>query len=351
MSLDGIRREISHIDAELLHLLHRRMELAVETRRFKAEIVNPEREQEVFAFVQRSAHGLVGPAFSRRLFTEIVAESRRLQAEDYLLVGFQGEHGAYGEAAARQALPDAAYIPVRTFGQVFENVAGGALDRGVVPLENYLGGVVTPVSELLVERELSIVGEIRLPIRHCLLVPPGIHHRDVRVVYSHPQALAQCREYLRRHNLEGRPFYDTAGAARMLFQERPEAAAAIAGRLCAELYHLDILGEGIEDHPENITRFAVLAREALAGGGGKTSIIFATAHRAGTLFRVLQLFAERGVNLTRIESMPRGGRPGEYVFFLDFEGNATDTAMADLLDRVAAMSTAFRILGSYPPAE
>ncbi|MBN2433204.1 MAG: chorismate mutase, partial [Acidobacteria bacterium] len=301
MSLDGIRKEISHIDAELLLLIHRRMELAVETRRFKTEIIHPEREQEVFSFVQRSAHGLVGPEFSRRLFAEIICESRRLQAEDYLLVGFQGEHGAYGEAAARRYLPEAACIPCRTFAQVFEGVASGSLDRGVVPLENYLGGVVAPVSELLVDSKLVMVGEIRFPVRHCLLVPPGTHHRDIRVVYSHPQALAQCREFLRRHNLEARPFYDTAGAARMLFQDRPEASAAIAGLLCADLYHLDVIGEAIEDHPDNITRFAVLAREAMAGGGDKTSIIFSTAHRAGTLYRVLQVFADRGVNLTRIE--------------------------------------------------
>jgi prephenate dehydratase len=168
------------------------------------------------------------------------------------------------------------------------------------------------------------------------------------VVYSHPQALAQCRDFLMRNKLEPRPHYDTAGAAKMLARENPKAAAAIASALCAELYDLDIIKEGIEDGPSNSTRFLLLSREPYSGKGDKTSIIFAVAHEAGQLYGVLRLFAEANINLTRISSMPLRSDPSNYSFFLDFEGSEKDPKISEVLKKMTSMAISMKDLGSYP---
>jgi prephenate dehydratase len=151
-----------------------------------------------------------------------------------------------------------------------------------------------------------------------------------------------------RNKLEPRPYYDTAGAAKMLARENPKAAAAIASPLCAELYNLDIIKDGIEDGPSNSTRFLLLSREPFSGQGDKTSIIFAVAHEAGQLYGVLKLFADAEINLTRISSMPLRSDPGNYSFFLDFEGTETDPKVAEVMGRMKEMAISLKNLGSYP---
>ena len=172
-----------------------------------------------------------------------------------------------------------------------------------------------------IETELKIVGEIKIPIHHCLLALPETEYRDLKIVYSHPQALAQCREFISRHKLEPRPFYDTAGAAKMLSEDRPDAACAIANKLCAELYHLEIIQENVEDHESNSTRFVILSRDESSEPGNKCSIMFSLKDEAGALFSILKIFSDRAINLTRIESRPHRNDPGNYVFFTDFEGS------------------------------
>jgi prephenate dehydratase len=234
------------------------------------------------------------------------------------------------------------------FIDVFRGVEEGYLDLGVVPVENSLEGAVTQVNELLTTTNLKVIGEAKVTVSHCLLATEATDYREIRQVYSHPQALAQCRNFLMRNNLEARPYYDTAGAAKMLARENPKAAAAIASSLSADLYNLEIIKEGIEDGPSNSTRFMLLSREAHTNCGDKTSIIFATPHTAGSLFAVLQLFADAKINLTRISSMPLRSEPDNYCFFLDFEGSKKDEKVVEIMHRMENLTISLKNLGSYP---
>jgi prephenate dehydratase/chorismate mutase len=348
MKLEEIRNRIDKIDRELLVILQERMGLALRTKKFKQTVSDPEREQNVLDQIERMNLDLIEGSFSRQLLQTIITESKRLQKEDRPLVAFQGEHGAYGEVAARKLVPGGAYIPCMEFADVFRGVEKGHLDLGVVPVENSLEGAVTQVNDLLTTTRLKVIGETNLPVNHCLLATEATDYREIRLVYSHPQALAQCRGFLTRNKLEPRPFYDTAGAAKMLARENPKAAAAIASSLSADLYNLEIIKEKIEDGPSNSTRFLLLSREAYTGSGEKTSIIFATPHKAGSLYSVLRLFAEADINLTRIASMPLRSQPSNYSFFLDFEGSESDKIIADVLAKMEKLTISLTRLGTYP---
>jgi len=348
MKLDEIRLRIDKIDRELLVLLQERMGLAIRAKKFKTTVADTKREEVVLARAERMNLNLVQHSFARQLLGTIIEESKRLQKQDRQLVAFQGEPGAYGEVASRRLVPGAAYIPCMEFIDVFQGVAEGYLDLGVVPVENSLEGAVTQVNDLLTSTDLHILGELRLPVNHCLLAIEASDLEDIRVVYSHPQALAQCQKYLIECKLEPRPYYDTAGAAKMLAREHPRGAAAIASELCAELYDLEIIATGIADGAVNFTRFLLLSREPYEGRGEKTSIIFTTAHEAGQLFSVLKLFAAERINLTRIASMPVRSDPGNYSFFLDFEGASEDQAIQRIFDQMDQMSVKVKYLGTYP---
>jgi prephenate dehydratase/chorismate mutase len=348
MKLDDLRRKIDKIDRELLVLLQERMGLAIQSKKFKDQIVDTKREEVVLARAERMNLALVEHSFARQLLGTIIEESKRLQEENRQMVAFQGEHGAYGEVASRRLVPDGAYIPCMEFVDVFGGVENGHFELGVVPVENSLEGAVTQVNDLLTTTNLHVTGEVKVPVNHCLLAPQETSLGEIRVVYSHPQALAQCNRFLLERRIEPRPYYDTAGAAKMLARENPRASAAIASALCAELYDLDIISRGIEDGASNHTRFLLLSREPFVGHGSKTSIIFATAHEAGRLFNALRLFAEAGINLTRIASMPLRSDPGNYSFFLDFEGDTKDSHVAKVMKGLEEMAIPIKCLGSYP---
>jgi prephenate dehydratase/chorismate mutase len=348
MKLQEIRRQIDKIDRELLVLLQERMGLALRSKKFKETIADPAREEDMLARIDRMNLDLVERSFQRQLLKTIIQESKRLQEEDRPLVAFQGEHGAYGEVAARKLVPGGAYIPCLEFMDVFRGVEEGYLDLGVVPVENSLEGAVTQVNDLLTTTHLKVIGEVKVPVNHCLLATEATDYREIRLVYSHPQALAQCRSFLLRNKLEPRPFYDTAGAAKMLARENPKAAAAIASALSAELYNLEIIKERIEDGPSNSTRFLLLSRTASENGGDKTSLIFITPHKAGSLYSVLRLFAEADINLTRIASMPLRTEPSNYSFFLDFEGSENDETVSAVLSKMEKLTLSLKLLGSYP---
>jgi prephenate dehydratase/chorismate mutase len=349
MKPEEIRKKINKIDRELLVLLQERMGLALRSKKFKDTMSDPQQENDLLARAERLNLDLIESTFTRRLLKTIIEESKRLQDEDRSLVAFQGEHGAYGEVAARQLVPDGAYIPCLEFIDVFRGVEDGYFDLGVVPVENSLEGAVTQVNDLLTTTDLKVIGEVKAAVSHCLLATEATDYREIRQVFSHPQALAQCRNFLMRNKLESRPYYDTAGAAKMLARENPKAAAAIASALCAELYDLEIIKEGIEDGPSNSTRFLLLAREPHPDIGGKTSIIFAVPHKAGRLYEVLKLFADASINLTRIASMPLRSDPGNYSFFLDFEGPDKNEKVAAVLKEMEGLTKWMKYLGSYPP--
>lgn len=349
MDLQKIRNDIDSIDREILRLINERLELGLRTTKFKEDIYDKQRENQILEQLTAlsGAYGLIQPDFVEKLYHEILSESRKLQRASKTLIGFQGEHGAYGDVAARTYNNDLVPLPCRDFTDVFEGVEQGYLDLGIVPVENSSGGAVTQVNELLIKKNLRVVGAVKLRINHCLLELPESNWREIRIVYSHPQALLQCRNFLNRHKIEARPYFDTAGAAQMLTRERPKTSAVIASHLCAELYDLEVVKENIQDYKNNFTRFLVLAKKDQECLGNKCSLIFSTPHRAGTLFSVLEIFAEKGINLTRIESMPDRNDPGNYVFFLDFQRDDIHNQIESILETVGEKTAMLKYLGCY----
>ncbi len=350
MELPAIRKEIDWIDIQLLKLLRERAEMALAAREQKKQIVDAERELEVL----RRARGFAGPLlredYLEELFRSIITESRALEEKEFTFIGFQGEHGAYSEMAARLVFPEGVTVPLPGFREVFAGLAEGRLNLAVVPLENSSEGAIGEVHDLLLEHDLFIRAELYFPIHHQLLALPGTEPRGIRTVYSHPQALGQCRGFIERRNLRTRPFYDTAGAARWLMESRRRDAAVIAGSLCADLYGLEVLLSDIEDEKLNRTRFLVLGKNALEleNKKTKTSIIVSAPHRAGALLEVLEVFAAAELNLTRLESRPHKSDPGNYLFFLDFQGDVSDRETAPVLERLQEKVDLFKFLGSYP---
>jgi prephenate dehydratase/chorismate mutase len=345
MTLKDLREDIDRIDARLLSLLDERMEKALLARTFKAGVTDAAREEAVLERITRSSRCLATPAFTGELWKKIISEASAIQARRPKTVGFQGEHGANSEVAARAWDQGAAAMPCREFSDVFDGVRDGYFDFGIVPVENTLGGIVGPVNSILITTDLKIVAAIDMPISHCLLAIPGADHREIRSAYSHAQALAQCRNFLMRNKLEPRPYYDTAGAARMIAQERPRDTAAIANRFAAEIYDLEIIKDEIQDSENNRTRFFIIAREAARQAGNKCSAVFSTEDKAGALFKALEIFARAGINLTRIESVPN--KPGDYAIFLDFDGSDEEAGVARAIADAGSVARNFRILGCY----
>jgi len=350
MDLNELRQKIDDIDFEILKLLKERMELALQTKKLKLKVDDSSRENEILRRIAQHDLSLLSSDFLSGLFGQIIEESKRQQNETRMLIGFQGEHGAFSEAAARKYLPHQAYIPFSEFEEIFQSIEEGILDCGIVPVENSLGGAVKEVNGLLIKSSLFVVGEVPLRIRHCLLAAPGSDYKEIKVVYSHPQALVQCKSFILRNKLEARPYYDTAGAARMLAREKPKAAAAISSELCSSLYNLEIIKAGIEDNESNITRFLILGKEPYQEGN-KCSLVFTAPHKAGALFNVLKVFAEAGINLTRIESVPMISKEIHYAFFTDFQGSDRDPNVQEVLEKVQKQALTYKFLGCYKEEE
>jgi chorismate mutase / prephenate dehydratase len=352
MTLDEIRKKINTIDFELLKLLNTRMEYALRTTTLKKGITDSKREDQVLDYIQTHSQGLIKPEFCRNLFLQVIRESKRLQGDNLRLIGFQGEHGSFSEVAAMAYNPDLFCISCNSVGEIFRGVGNEFFDYGIVPVESSLGGTVMEVNEFLADPEfdVQIVAEIRFPISYSLLTLPDVDPEDIRVVYSSSTTLSHCSEDIRSSRFEARPFYGTAASAKMLQKDRPEASAAIASRFCADYYNLKVVREGIEDNSGNMTRFLVVSRSVKQDSGDKCSVVFMTEHRAGALVEILGDFAEAGMNLTRIESMPKRNDPGNYQFFLDFVGSPDDPAVKDILESVERKTATFKLLGCYNSA-
>ena len=270
-------------------------------------------------------------------------------------IAFQGEPGAYSEAAVLAYFGASSHtLPCPSFDAVFSAVENGAASRGLIAIENSLAGSIHHNYDLLLQHDLWIVGEHYLRVRHCLIANPGVKMSAIQKVISHPQALAQCDGYLRAEGLPPEVFYDTAGAVKHLKENGAQDTAAIASRRAAEVYGMEILAEGIEDNPENYTRFLVIAPEPYQPGADqdpgacKTTIVFTLKHQPGSLFKALSVFALRDIDLTKIESRPLVGRPWEYLFYIDFAGHTRHVPCARALDHLREMALFLRVLGSYP---
>lgn len=274
-------------------------------------------------------------------------------------VGFLGPSGTFAEEALRASAPGVVEeVPFATVYETVMAVHDGAVDRAVVPIENSLEGSVTPTLDALAGEadDVRIVAELVRPISHCLVAPAGLRLEDVKRVISHPQALAQSDRFLRERlpGAERASATSTAEAVRTV-AESDEPWAAIGTHLAAELYRAEVIAEGVEDRADNLTRFVWLARSGTEpmGPPSKTSVVFwgFNDESPGALMRVLREFADRGINLTKIESRPRRVRLGHYMFFADLDGAEGDAPVHDALEALRGAVQTLKILGSYPAAE
>jgi arogenate/prephenate dehydratase len=263
-----------------------------------------------------------------------------------LRLAYQGEPGAYSEAAALLYAPHADTLPCPSFDDVFDAVVRKRATHGVVPLENSIGGTIHRNYDLLVDHELPITGEVELDVVHCLLAMPGTSLSDIKIVYSHPQALAQCERYLKDLGVTVEAVYDTAGGAKLVAEKKLAAAAALASRRAAEVFGLEVLQEAVQDFEFNITRFAIIGGMPPADGN-KTTIVFALPSTPGALFKALSVFALRDINLTKLESRPIRGRPWEYLFYVEVEARRDDLSCARALTHLAEFAKWARVLGTY----
>jgi chorismate mutase/prephenate dehydratase len=353
MGLDEWRSRIDDVDRQLLELLNARAQIAQEVGRAKrqagAAVHVPEREHEVLQGLVRLNRGPLSAEAVRAIWREIFSASRALQRQ--FRIAYMGPAATYSHLAAlRQFGESAAYIPVRGIHDVFSEVEHDRADVGVVPVENSTEGAVNHTLDRLIDSELLISGEIQLEIQHCLL-SHAADLGEVKRVYSHPQALAQCRQWLDRSlgHVETIEVGSTTIAVEHVLEDR--TGAAIASELAGRLHGLPTLRERIEDLAHNVTRFLVVGRQgAGATGRDKTSILLSIKDEVGALFRIIEPFAVFGVNLTKVESRPTRRRPWEYVFFMDFQGHQVDPSVQNVLTALGERCLFLKVLGSYPAA-
>jgi prephenate dehydratase len=267
------------------------------------------------------------------------------------VVAYQGEAGAYSEAGVIALFPEAHHDALPSIRAVFESVEVGRASWGLVPMDNSQAGSINETYDLFLRHGLHLVAETIVRVDHCLLALPGTSLDDIREVISHPQAIAQSEEFLNALEASVRAEYNTAGAAKNIAEQRLEHTAAIASRRAAELYGLEVLAESIQTYPDNHTRFGALSRNpSPIGTPNKSSLVFGVGHVAGSLYRCLGALAERHLNLTKLESRPRPGRPWEYVFYADVEAAADLPTMIEALAELSRHATFTRLLGTYAGA-
>jgi chorismate mutase/prephenate dehydratase len=354
-SLTLLREQIDRLDAQILHLLNRRASLAKRIGRLKsrdqAAVYVPSRERQVFARLTELNKGPLSSEAIRAIYREVISASRAL--EEPLRVAYFGPEASYTHMAAREQFgSQAVFVPVATIPQVFAEVERAQADYGVVPIENSSEGSVALTLDTFVESPLNIIAEVALEIRHCLL-SRATKIDQVKRVLAHPQALAQCRRWLASH-LPDAPVEEAANNARAaeLAVANPQVAA-IAGKMAAEKYKLNVLAVGIQDQAANFTRFAVLGRSQPVGQAtqhDKTSLLLSVRDEVGALYHALKPFADHAINLLRIESRPLKGRPWEYLFFIDVEGYIHDEPIARALQAMQPLCSFVKVLGSYASA-
>jgi len=267
-------------------------------------------------------------------------------------VAFQGERGAFSEdAAAKLFGGDIDFLPCTRLKEVFELVSQDKVEFGVVPVENSQAGSINETYDLLLAYPLNIFAEVILKVSHCLMALPGENLAAITTIYSHPQALAQCEEFLSKLKVEIMSGYDTAGSAKMIKEKNLKDCAAIASKRAADIYGLEILAPEIETSVNNYTKFVAISKQkAKPAQRSKTSLVFAAEHKPGSLYRILGVFATRNINLTKLESRPSRTKPWEYVFYADFEGNLDGKVYQEAMKELQKETTFIKILGSYPEA-
>jgi len=272
-------------------------------------------------------------------------------------ISFQGERGAYSEAASVLFFEDEIdTIPCSTFANALKNTENDASDYSILPVENSLEGSVGESSDLLLSTKLHVTGEVYHRIHHCLIGTGSIG--DIDTVYSHPQALGQCRQFIQENSLKTIPSYDTAGSVKIIKDLNKNNVACIASKDAAEIFDVPVIKDGIEDNTNNYTRFLILSKKPVETvliqhptSNVKTSIIFSIKHEAGALYQIINEFYQHKINLTKIESRPNKNTVWEYNFYVDFEGYQDDSSVKDMLQKLRDNTIFLKILGSYPAAK
>lgn len=349
--IQHLRMKIDEIDTRILRLLNKRAEIACLAGKMKSQqgfsAYDPAREEEILNRLISENQGPFPDHSLSFVFREVLSACRGLEAE--LSVAYLGPPASYSHVAClRHFGTSIRAVPVEGILDVFDGVEKKRVTYGVIPVENSNEGSVNVTLDALMESEVRICGEVLLRISHSLLSRCK-RVEEVRKVYSHPQALGQCRNWLRK-NLDHAEQVETASTAKATEIAAGERnAAAIASSFAGRFYDLRALASEIEDHSNNFTRFLILGQERCQKTGkDKTSLLFSIPHRSGSLFSVLKPFAQRKINLTRIESRPVKNRPWEYVFFLDLEGHELDRAVQSALEELERKVLFLKLLGSYP---
>ena len=374
MDLSELRVQIDAIDKEIVELYEKRMDICKEVAEYKIEngkkVFDKVREEEKIAKVKSLTHNDFNSVGIQELFEQIMSMSRKLQyqllAEKGALgrlpfiavdaidkegarVVFQGAEGAYSQAAMRQYFGDKiSSIHVDTFRDAMAAIEEGSADFAVLPIENSTAGIVSEIYDLLVEYENYIVGEQIIKIEHCLLGLPGTKLEDIRTVYSHPQSLMQSARFLSEHDWKQISMQNNAFAARKVAEEKDKSQAAIASAYAGETYGLEVLKRGVNQASNNSTRFIIVTNQKIfKEDAGKISICFEVPHESGSLYHMLSHFIYNGLNICKIESRPIEDRTWEYRFFLDFEGNLSDSAVKNALRGLRDEARNMKILGNY----
>lgn len=355
MSLEELRKEIDKTDADILNLIAHRTKISEQIGKEKKElripVRDPEREKKVLERIRLLAReNMLNEYDIEAIFRQLILTSSSVQGT---MVAFQGEIGAYSEEAAYKYFGNTITVrPCSSFDDVFSAVEKQDVNYGIVPVENSLEGSISRTYDLLLDSEITVIGETDLRILHCLIANPGVNISEIKKVYSHPQALGQCQSYLKHLGVEIIPTYDTAGSVKMIKENHITEGAAIAGVRAAEIYQMPVIAREIEDNPHNFTRFFILGKHIPAPtGNDKTSIVFSVKHQPGTLYELLKRLALRNINLTKIESRPTRQKPWEYNFYLDFEGHQEDKAAAEAIASIREFALFVKVLGSYPKAK
>jgi len=349
--IDELRKKIDEIDEKLIELLNKRAELVKEVieikEKKKKSIFDPSREKKIIEGLINKNKGILKPEDLKIIMESIFKIYRGMFKE--IKVAYLGPEGTFTHLAAMKKFGEKAkYIPVKTIDEVFKEVEKKRADYGVVPVENSIEGIVTHTLDVFLESDLKIISEISLEIHHYLLSKENSINK-IKKIYSHPQAIAQCRNWI-AENLPEVEIYETEStisAVKKVIKEKN--AAAIASEIASSMYNLNIIAERIEDFRENITRFLVIGSEfAEKTGNDKTSILFSIKDRVGALHDILFHFKNENINLTKIESRPSKKKAWEYVFFVDFIGHKDDVNVKRALNNIEKASVFLKILGSYP---
>lgn len=265
------------------------------------------------------------------------------------VVGFQGEIGAYSEKAINLYFSKASSKAYKTFSDLFDALENEQIELAILPIENSIEGSVTESYELLLKSKITVVGEINVKIEHCLISHHDTSKDDIDVIYSHTQALGQCKAYLKNSGCDAVTTYDTAGSVKMIKEKNMKRAAAIASKDAAKLYDMSVIEENIQDHEDNFTRFFCLSKiPTKSTGNDKTSIVFSAGDVAGSLYKALKEFADGDINLTKLESRLTRKKAWEYNFYLDFEGHIDDENCKKAIQELVNLGSSVKILGSYP---